>query len=98
MINVITKHLIYNTCIDVFFDTVISNYMKPHIKQSQCRGAPRVPISQWPSKLDPKLREHLVELGVLYPSSVNRYDEVSALVGEKKYYQVVKFGDIGKSE
>lgn len=33
MIKTMTKHLIYNMCINVFFDTVISNYIKPHIKK-----------------------------------------------------------------
>lgn len=35
MIKTMTKHLIYNMCINVFFDTVISNYIKPHIKSNR---------------------------------------------------------------
>lgn len=44
MINTMAKHLIYNMCINVFFDTVISNYIKPHIKKRHRMGTPGVRI------------------------------------------------------
>lgn len=44
MIKTMTKHLIYNMCINVFFDTVISNYIKPHIKKRHRMGTPGVRI------------------------------------------------------
>lgn len=84
-----TKHLIYNMCINVFFDTVISNYVKPHIKKRHRLGSPGVRI-------------RLVDISVVNMNTDshigNRYANTANILGEGMFYRTVKFGDLGKSE
>ncbi len=89
MIKTMTKHLIYNMCINAFFDAVISNYIKPHIKKRHRMGTPGVRI-------------RLVDVSVVNMNSDspigNRYAETANILEEESYYRVVKFGELGKSE
>lgn len=84
-----TKHLIYNMCINVFFNTVISNYIKPHIQKRHQLGAPGVRI-------------RLVDVSVVNVDKDSpigsRYTETANILGEGMYYRFVKFGELGKSE
>jgi hypothetical protein len=73
-------------CINVFFDTVISNYIKPHIKKRHRMETPGVCI-------------RLVDVSVVkLDPIVSRYTQMASILEEESYYRVVKFGELGKSE
>ena len=73
-------------CINVFFDTVISNYIKPHIKKRHRMGTPGVRI-------------RLVDVSGVNmdsdPPIGNRYAETADILGDGRYYRIVKFGELG---
>lgn len=92
MIKTIVKHFIFERCIDTTFAQITDNFIKPdmtNIKIQQCVDRIR---KQFPTI-------NLNSVTVLkYPRACgksSRYDNVTYVVGDGKYYQTTTFGEIG---
>ena len=90
MIKVALKHIVFNQCIDVFFDRVINNYLKPRIERRTHYRTPGVSIRV--IDIDAMINYH-----VSYDDITNsRYAQASEMLGADKYYRRVNFSNMSE--
>jgi hypothetical protein len=86
MIKTFLKHFIFDQCINVAFNRITENFIKPDPNIAK--------IQEYMNRIQKQFPEYEFKNIQIVKFPPTRYAETSELLGEGKYYRTIKFGDL----
>lgn len=85
MIKTLIKHFIFEQCIDITFNQITDNFIKPDMTN--------VRIQECMNRLHKDFPDVKI-LRIFSQSGKSRYASTSEMLGDQNYYRTVKFADM----